>query len=44
MLIKLEKHLEVSIADLKEGEIKSAYDLISWLTNSAKELEFLKKD
>jgi len=28
---KLEKHIEESMADLKENEIKAAWDLVKWL-------------
>jgi len=31
MVDKLEEHLEASMANLKQNEIKAAWDLVRWL-------------
>jgi len=42
MINKLHDHMVQSVIDLKENEIAAAYDLITWLTESHKELLFLE--
>lgn len=41
---KLEKHLEESIKNLEENEIKAAWDLSQWLQDSEAELLHLDEE
>ena len=40
----LEEHLTASIEDLKQNEIKAAWDLVNWLQDSEEELEHLDSE
>lgn len=44
MITELEKHMVESVANLKENEIRAAYDMIKWMHESEKELIFLEDD
>lgn len=41
MVDKLEKHLEESMQNLKQNEIKAAWDLVRWLQSTEVELVHL---